>query len=242
MNVYRLRELFFSGVRALVLLLPTPLVSWLRSRRTRAFGNRYHTKRAKDYEKDRVSQPSWRSEFEYLETIAKGLGRDLEVLDIPCGTGRFFPIYEQLDWQIMGADISEDMLQIAGERLGTPSPETSRVVRADARKLPFTSDAFDVVVCFRFLQSIVSFVDARSVLAELSRVSRSWAILHLNVNPSDSQGQLPPESQQPMKGRLTMTEISELLAENNFVVENFLGPLPNPEKNEYVFLCRKVIL
>lgn len=237
---YRIKDFFLRAlVFVLRISLPLSLLESTRQRRSKAFGNRYFGGRAQNYDKVRSVQPAWRAEFHALEGIGVGLGQNLRVLDLPVGTGRFFPIYAKLDWVVTGLDSSKDMLREAdvnGEKL---LKDSYSLVLGDARRLDFADGTFDGVVCFRFLQSIVSFGDAELVLGELSRVTKSWAILHLGVNSGSADAKSLPRRSAPMRGLLTMAMIQNLLDVNQLVVEETIGPIPGGAGNDYVFLCRK---
>ncbi len=47
----------------------------------------------------------------------------------------------------------------------------------DARKLPFSQDSFDFVVCSHLLEHLNSYKDANSVVAELKRVAKKKIII-----------------------------------------------------------------
>jgi ubiquinone/menaquinone biosynthesis C-methylase UbiE len=95
-----------------------------------------------------------------LEGVAGGT-----VLDVPCGTGVLKDLFASLRLRVTSADISPAMLAVAGERGGTVR------VRADIERLPFRRDAFDAVVCNRFLMHLPASLRP-AVLADLGRVSR----------------------------------------------------------------------
>jgi len=97
------------------------------------------------------------------------------VLDLPCGTGRFTGHLAKRGYEVVGSDISSEMMQVAREQLG-PMERLHGYVRADAEALPFADGAFDCVMSIRFLFH----VDSRtrvSILREMVRVSRRWLIL-----------------------------------------------------------------
>ena len=76
------------------------------------------------------------------ERAAKG-GR---ILEIGVGTGISLPFYSK-DTRLVGADISEDMLQVARkrvEKLGLTNVESIEV--GDAENLRFEDNSFDVVM------------------------------------------------------------------------------------------------
>jgi SAM-dependent methyltransferase len=81
--------------------------------------------RARLYEKKRKNKRTWKKEqiiiFKFLEKISRIHNKNLTVLDIPVGTGRFFKFYKKLDFLVTGIDISEDMLEQAEKKLWNES-------------------------------------------------------------------------------------------------------------------------
>ena len=70
------------------------------------------------------------------------------VLDVPCGTGRLRGVLERRGMRYVGADVSSTMLAEAA------SAADAALVLADAERLPFAEDSFDVVVCCRLLHHL----------------------------------------------------------------------------------------
>ena len=68
------------------------------------------------------------------------------VLDIACGTGSHAIELEKLGYDIVGSDISEDMLARAREKARAASSAV-RFERQDMRSLDVASRPFDAVVC-----------------------------------------------------------------------------------------------
>ncbi|MBL8860599.1 MAG: class I SAM-dependent methyltransferase [Planctomycetes bacterium] len=92
------------------------------------------------------------------------------VLDVPCGTGRLRAVLERRGMRWVGADVSPSMLAEAAA-----SPEAALVL-ADAERLPFADDSFDVVVCCRLLHHLQEEELLEAVVAELVRVSARHVI------------------------------------------------------------------
>lgn len=68
--------------------------------------DRYHGAAARNYDKARVNDGTWVAENALIQKlVTQG-----SVLDVPFGTGRYVPIYEQKGLQYLGVDISPDML------------------------------------------------------------------------------------------------------------------------------------
>ena len=80
------------------------------------------------------------------------------ILDLPCGTGRFTGALAREGFEIIGSDISMEMLQkaAAAENQGkaaTPQPIRG-YVQANAEHLPLRNDSLDCVVSIRFMMHV----------------------------------------------------------------------------------------
>jgi ubiquinone/menaquinone biosynthesis C-methylase UbiE len=97
-----------------------------------------------------------------------------KILDIACGTGEFerLVLREHPDQQMIGIDISENMLNLARQKCcGYPS---AIFLKADASALPFPDQTFDLVVS---ANSLHYFDDPSVSLAEMRRVLLSTGSL-----------------------------------------------------------------
>lgn len=96
------------------------------------------------------------------------------ILDVGCGKGFLLYEFTQLlkNVQVTGCDVSGYALQTAKEEV------RDGLVLADAARLPFPNDAFDLVISVNVLHNL--YIDALfSALAEMERVSRGQS--HLTV-------------------------------------------------------------
>lgn len=99
------------------------------------------------------------------------------VLDLACGTGRFWPVIDRCATTIVAVDNSEAMLH---EALAHARPNPHRLaVCGSAFRLPFRDRSFDVVVCMRFLHHLAHSEDRVEALAEFRRVARHGAVVSL---------------------------------------------------------------
>jgi ubiquinone/menaquinone biosynthesis C-methylase UbiE len=89
------------------------------------------------FEFSRLFQQDWHAEM--ISHVPAGAQR---ILDLGCGTGFFLAELDALHPGAVGLDISHDMLRVS-ERY-VPG---ARLVTADAEKLPFREQSFDVVFC-----------------------------------------------------------------------------------------------
>jgi len=94
------------------------------------------------------------------------------VLDVPCGYGRFTDMLRGCGFEVFNADLSFEMLRRAAEAKGTPG------VVADAKLgLPFRDGTFDAVFSIRFLHHVHDPRERAAVLSEFTRASSRWMIV-----------------------------------------------------------------
>lgn len=79
---------------------------------------------------------------EWYEKIKEKLPRSGKILELGCGSGNFTTILAEQGYEIMGIDISEEMLH---EAIGKKIPRT-RFVSADMTEFDF-SEQYDAAVC-----------------------------------------------------------------------------------------------
>lgn len=229
----------FVALRSLMLGLIPPRVAGFMKRRIRLpFGDKYYGKRALQYDLDREHQPSWTREYLAVEELLSDVGERASVLDVPAGSGRFFPIYKSKGMRVTAFDISEDMLEVARERAGAESLEEVAFVGGDARKMGFSNDSFDYVVCFRFLQSIVSYRDAQLVIAEIARVCKGFAILHLQICQEQSSMLPAVRGWEPMKGNLDRHQLERLLSQCGLSISRSITTTAEDGKESIAVFCR----
>jgi SAM-dependent methyltransferase len=98
------------------------------------------------------------------------------LLDVGCGTGHWSRFFASLGYDVVGVDISQDMIQVAKTR----REPHCRFQVADALALPFGDHCFDLVAA----ASMIEFVsDASAALMEMFRcVKPDGAILIGTLN------------------------------------------------------------
>ncbi len=87
---------------------------------------------------------------------------DARILDVPCGWGRHATLFAEQGYDVVGADLSFDLL-----RRGAAGP---RYVAADVRQQPFADASFDVVI--NVFTSLGLFLDDAEDLAALREAHR----------------------------------------------------------------------
>jgi len=104
------------------------------------------------------------------ESLAPVEDRDL--LEIACGTGRFTVMLADAGGDVVGLDVSAEMLGRAREKAARAGVDAAWV-RGDAARLPFPDDAFDAVLAMRFFHLADT---PASFLAEMRRVARDQVV------------------------------------------------------------------
>ena len=133
---------------------------------------------ATNYDHERFAslagQTFQRAELKTLEQIVQPLPPGGTLLDVPCGTGRIAEVLLNWGFQVTAADISNEMIDVARERI-THAGGNLPALRASADGLPFPDRSFDAVISMRFLPHI-SHESRRLMLREMARVTKRWVI------------------------------------------------------------------
>ncbi|MGV8058394.1 MAG: class I SAM-dependent methyltransferase [Smithellaceae bacterium] len=90
-----------------------------------------------------------------------------KVLDIGCGSGVFLPVLSPMCRQLVGLDISRDMLKETIKSVSLYGFQNIFVVNAGAQALPFADNEFDVLV---LVDAIHHIDDVEGSIAEIKRV------------------------------------------------------------------------
>lgn len=200
-------------------------------------GDRYYDKVAIRYEKKRKKQEWWHVEQREMQDLLDLLPRNLSVVDIPFGTGRFVPYYLERGYAVHGLDVSQDMLTAANAALGDEAYGRCTCVTGDAAKLPYQDGQFDLLVSTRFLRDIVFFPDAQKMLAEFARVTKKYAIIQLGEN---AEGHMRPADDEVMGSKMSRNAVRALLKKNGLSIkERRHVHFVEGEGDIYHLLCEK---
>lgn len=135
---------------------------------------------AEDYDFHRFSTPErQKRNARKWAAILKGLAKTENVrtiLDLPCGTGRFTGALARQGYEVIGSDISIEMLHKAASIPDGRQPGIPGYVQANAEHLPLRDDAVDCVVSIRFMMHVDPATRVR-MLREFRRVSRRWLVI-----------------------------------------------------------------
>lgn len=134
--------------------------------------------------------PSARREVAFL--VERGIrGR---VLDLACGFGRHTTAFLERGVDAIGADYSAELLRAAGGLEGSEKLR-GRLVRADARALPFAAASFDAITLLFSSFGYFGPEGDASVLAQCARTVRPGGLVALDLmNPARVRADLVPES------------------------------------------------
>ena len=139
----------------------------------------YYGKKAEGYEAKRKPQLRWARENEIVEDYARKAGKIGRLIDVPCGTGRFLPLWQKLGvGHVTAFDASEDMQRIAKRKAGA-SKVTFWLGNA-AKMDEFARQQFDVANCIRFLD-LIDEPMMHAVVKELCSITRReiWCTIRL---------------------------------------------------------------
>ena len=146
----------------------------------------YHAKEkyagnvAAGYDDRRVEKPHWgREQAVVAGFIADIAARstDATVMDVPFGTGRYVDDYLAHGLNVIGADISADMIAAAADRMGAEIFCQLDVRVADAEHLPFANGAADAVVSTRFIKWLPNLAVVENVIGQFARICPTGRML-----------------------------------------------------------------
>ncbi len=202
-------------------------------------GDKYYGRLARKYQQQRERKKWWHKEDAVVQDYLGKLPEGIVVLDVPFGTGRYVPLYLSRKMTVYGLDASPEMLEAARELLGQDYDKCKSVVVGDAANLPYENCSVDVVVCFRFLQSIIPLGLVRKVLKEIHRVMRVQAILEVKIRHEYAKDlPLPPENK-AMRDALKLDALNQLMKEAGLKVVDVL-PIEDRKTHQLAaFVCEK---
>ena len=105
------------------------------------------------------------------------------VLDMPCGTGRFWRLLsEDKARTIHAVDYSQNMIDIGLQHRDSQTVKRINAFQGSAFNLPVDDGFVDTVFCIRLLHHIGNPQDRLEILQELARVTRGTVIISLWVD------------------------------------------------------------
>ncbi|THF61565.1 class I SAM-dependent methyltransferase [Pseudothauera rhizosphaerae] len=139
----------------------------------------YHDKHHGDLRR-RLS--NWRDQQLARRALALA-GEPPQVLDLPCGAGRFWEtLAERPERRIIAADNSAAMLEVALRHCRPALLERIRPLHTSAFAIDLPDQSVDSIFCMRLLHHIGESEHRLALLREFHRVTRDTAILSLWVD------------------------------------------------------------
>ena len=152
------------------------------------FAEKYDPEHAKKYF-EKHNTGFWRrlSTWREIDTARKALvmaGRPKTVLDLPCGTGRFWEMLaEEPGRRIYAADNSQNMLDTGlAMRPGAVTARIEKAFQCSAFATGLEDNFADCVFCIRLLHHIQKREDRVQMLKEFARISSDTVIVSLWVD------------------------------------------------------------
>jgi ubiquinone/menaquinone biosynthesis C-methylase UbiE len=140
----------------------------------------YAGRNAEVYEAQRANKLRWAEENRTVAAYVTHLPPRSSLLDVPFGTGRFASFYIAAGLQVTGVDISRDMIAQARSALELTNTHFDLRV-APAEKLPFADQAFDYLICSRFIKWLPTLTHVSAVASEFRRVCRREMLIQVKV-------------------------------------------------------------
>jgi len=150
-------------------------------------GHKYDEKHAKHYLNKHVKN-RWRRfgnwcEQQMFRRSLKQAGMPLTILDIPCGTGRFWPTMQHHPAvSILAADYNAAMLDVAAEHTKDQAFRPTSMIVASAFKIPLGDNAVENISCLRLIHHVPTLAERQAMLAELHRVTANTVCISLQVD------------------------------------------------------------
>ena len=137
---------------------------------------------AENYDRKRVNTRKWQDEQRAVEYFLEELSKQIDVIDIPVGTGRFFCLFAMRKDNVVGVDISSDMLEVARQNPAAAGVKL-KLTLGNIFNLNLESKSFDCAICIRFL-NLVDSVKMIRALSELGRLASSCIIVGIRFIPN----------------------------------------------------------
>ncbi|RED18433.1 class I SAM-dependent methyltransferase [Pontivivens insulae] len=205
-------------------------------------GDRYYGRTAEIYNRKRRRQGWWHIEHEQMAELLDQLPRDLAVVDIPFGTGRFVPLYRERNYSISGVEISQDMIDAAAADLGDAFDGIDARA-ASAFDVPFDDAQFDLLVSTRFLSNIITFKDAKVALSEFARIVKigGHGIIQLGHNTGETR---MPDENETMDTCMAIEDVDAMLRAAGFEPKERRKVLDGPAENGEMhhILCERIAI
>lgn len=157
-----------------------------------------------------------------MNTIFKALeytDNVTSVLDAPCGVGRAAIALSKKGYNPTGVDLGNGAVEVARHQAEIAGIDVT-FEQGDIRNLPFESEMFDAILCFRLYHHFADDVIRQEIIDELCRVSKKYVLIsYLSPYAYTSIKRLIRAKLGGKASRQYTTKISDLT--NNFEKHNF---------------------
>lgn len=136
----------------------------------------YVSQKAQNYDQDRTKQKKWQIEQDAMHEFLKRVPEGSNLIDIPVGTGRFFKFYQEKNLDVLGIDVSEDMLTESQKCAAAEGITRVKFQQGDILNIPHPDRMVTTSICIRFL-NWVDWSFAEKAFAEIYRVSNQYIIM-----------------------------------------------------------------
>ena len=191
------------------------------------FAEKYDPEHAKKYF-EKHNTGFWRrlSTWREIDTARKALvmaGRPATVLDLPCGTGRFWEMLaEEPGRRIYAADNSQNMLDTGmALRPGAVTARIEEAFQCSAFATGLADNFADCVFCIRLLHHIQKREDRIQMLKEFARISRDTVIVSLWVDGNFRAWRYKLNQERKMRERGTATPRDRFMVERGEIESEF---------------------
>lgn len=175
---------------------------------------------------------NWRDQ-QIARKALKIAGDPLSVLDVPCGTGRFWKVLTENPERIVYAsDNSQKMIDIGLQYREKHLLKKIHTFKASAFSLPVSDGYVDNIFCIRLLHHIGQSEDRLKLLKEFHRVTKSTVIVSLwvdgNVKAWKRKKLESNRTKRPYQNRFVIPQhiIEKEFQEAGFRIKNHLDFLP----------------
>lgn len=149
-----------------------------------SFSEKYTDDHSRQYfEKHHRKKLSDRMEHRMAERALALAGKPASILDLPCGTGRFWSMLAaDPQRQLIAADYSQAMLDVAAKVRDPAVVNRFRLLQCSAFAITLPDDSVDCIFSIRLMHHIGEPANRIAMLKEFRRVTRDTVILSLWVD------------------------------------------------------------
>lgn len=149
-----------------------------------SFSDKYTDSHSQEYfHKHNENKLSDRMEHRMAARALALAGRPASVLDLPCGTGRFWSMLaDDPQRELLAADYSEAMLEVARKVRDPAVVQRFRLLQCSAFEITLPDNSVDCIFSMRLMHHIGESANRIAMLKEFRRVTRDTVVLSLWVD------------------------------------------------------------